>query len=114
MWFEAEAIGHPGHRVLVLSGDIDVTSAPTLDAEFFCLIEESALPLIVDMAAVRLCAAAGLHSIVRALRHARMRECPLVFSGITPQVRKVIGIAGLHRVVTEYPTVADARRDLIS
>jgi anti-sigma B factor antagonist len=58
------------NAVLTLAGDIDVETAPKLDAAFAAVFEEGAQDIVVDVAAVSFLGSSGLSVLIGAQRTA--------------------------------------------
>jgi anti-anti-sigma factor len=105
-------VHHPtvGVCVVAVTGELDVRSAPLLDA---CVREQlAATPahLILDLHSVRFLGATGLTSLLCARRLAQQTPgSRLHLAGIvTPTVARALKISRLLQVFDTYPTLADA------
>jgi anti-sigma B factor antagonist len=99
-------------RILILVGDIDIETGPKLRAQIFELLDHGTSPLLVDMTGVGFCDSAALTVAAAVQRHATERGCPLAFVGLSDRANRVFRVTGLDQVVSTYPTLADAARDL--
>jgi anti-anti-sigma factor len=96
--------------ILVVSGEVDMASAPRLTAELArCLAERPAL-LVIDLTAVTFFGSAGLQPLAAAERQAREATGEPVTVRIVASraVLWVLELTGLVPVLGVYPTRADA------
>jgi anti-sigma B factor antagonist len=106
-------VRHLDYRVLVLAGEIDMHTAPTLRDKLFELVEEERLPLVIDLSDVSFCDSAGVNTVVTARKHATGRGVALAFIGLRGRVDRVFRITGLHRLIPTYATLPEAALELI-
>jgi anti-anti-sigma factor len=102
------------YRILVVSGEIDFSTGPALHAAIFRLLEESTLPLLIDMAAVTFCDSTGLNLAVTARRHAATHGGTLALLCLTEPVAKIFRITHLDQHIPIYKTRLDAVLDLLA
>jgi anti-sigma B factor antagonist len=107
-----EVVRYPDHRILILFGEIDMHTGPGLRDQVFDLIEDSRLPLIVDLSAVTFCDSTGVNIAVAARKHADSRGVTFAFVGLTDRVDRVFRITGMDRLIPTYATLPDAEHDL--
>jgi anti-sigma B factor antagonist len=98
----------PGVVVLALTGELDVASAPLLRSHIrFALARQPAL-LILDLAGLRFCDAAGL-SVFAMARNATARDgASLAFAAVPRQVTRLLKMTGMNQILDVYPSVAAA------
>ena len=113
MELHTDVVVGDAYRVLVLSGEIDAATGPTLRTLTFDLVERSNLPLLVDMTGVTFCDSTGLNIAAAVRRHAQAKNCPVAFFGFNQRVRKVFRVTGMDQFVPTYATLADAAADLV-
>lgn len=88
-----------GATVLVLHGDLDITSAPVFEATMFGLIGAGHHDLVVDLAALEFLESTGLTVLVRA--HKQLATCggTLTLRHPRPMARKVLETTGITTVI---------------
>jgi anti-sigma B factor antagonist len=91
--------GTDGERVVVVSGEVDVATAPTLDRE---LEQALARPgtVVVDLSGVTFLDSSGCHVLVRANRRADSDGAALELTGLNGTSQRVFEVAGLTEVFT--------------
>ena len=107
-----EVVRYVDHRILILFGEIDMHTGPGLCGQLFELIEDSSLPLIVDLSAVTFCDSTGVNIAVVARKHAAQRGVMFAFVGLHGRVDRVFRITGMDRLIPTYATLPDAAHDL--
>jgi anti-anti-sigma factor len=106
--FSAEVSYGPDRlAVIKVSGDLDMLTAPALQA---CVARamESADPVIIDLAAVDFLGSAGLSVLVEARTNAAQAQisCALVTDAAT--VLRPVELTGLTEILSPYPTLEAA------
>jgi anti-sigma B factor antagonist len=94
--------------VVTLPEHIDVTNVAQLREQLLSLINRGAAVLIADMTATESCDHAAMDAIARAYQRAAVSGTQLRLVVTAPVVRRVLGIEGLDRLVSIYPTVEAA------
>jgi len=94
--------------VLTVPEHIDVTNVAELREQLLSLINRGAAVLIADMTATSSCDHAAMDAIARAYQRAAVSGTQLRLVVTAPVVRRVLGIEGLDRLVSIYPTVEAA------
>lgn len=100
----------PGHIVLAIHGDLDIATTAGLRDQIAIVVEDTTVPVIIDLSGVSFCDASGLALLVGAQRRARRRGLTVALSGPRRNVSKLLRISGLDRAFTIYPTLATAWR----
>lgn len=90
-----------GHRVLVARGEIDIKTAPELDA---ALAGHASEALILDVAAVAFIDSTGLHVLTSARSRSIKAGGRLVLS--TPQDTPVLRTLGLAGLATDFEIIS--------
>ncbi len=100
--FVAAAGDTAGARILHVSGEIDVATAPQLRRELHQLADDGATTIVVDLADVSFVDSSGLGVLVGMLTRVREdgRGCELVLEHLQEPVRKVFDITGLTQIFT--------------
>ncbi|MEV7907849.1 STAS domain-containing protein [Streptomyces anulatus] len=99
---------HAGHTVMVIVGEIDLYTAPGLQAEFTRLLQESpATHVVIDMSGVEFCDSTGMNVLLSALKRLRERGGTLELAAPRPAVRKILQVTGLDSVFTVHETLPE-------
>jgi anti-anti-sigma factor len=112
MDLQTDVVVGDDYRILVLNGEIDAATGPALRTLTLDLVEQSSLPLLVDMTGVTFCDSTGLNVAAAVRRHARAKDCHVAFFGFNQRVKKVFRVTGMDQFVPTYATLADAADDL--
>ncbi len=94
--------------VVSASGDVDVHSAPVLEAAVAPLSRRAGVALVVDLSGVEFIDSTGLGVIVTTLKHVREADGTLSVVVSTPRVLKVFALTGLDVVIPLHATLAEA------
>jgi anti-sigma B factor antagonist len=97
-----------GRVVVVAIGEVDVYTAPQLDAELSRLTADGRTDLVVDLARVDFLDSTGLSVRVKALKRVREADGRLDLVVTSDRVAKVFRITGLDQLIPLHPTLADA------
>jgi anti-sigma B factor antagonist len=97
-----------GRVVVVAIGEVDVYTAPQLDAELSRLTGEGRTDLVVDLARVDFLDSTGLSVLVKTLKRVREADGRLDVVVTSERVAKVFRITGLDQLIPLHPTLADA------
>jgi anti-anti-sigma factor len=100
----------PAHTIARLRGDLDVATAPALRERLADLLRlHMPTPLLVlDLAEVWFCDAAGLAVLIGTQRRATSLGTTLRLAAPRSQIAGVLHATGLDRSLSIHPTVADA------
>jgi anti-anti-sigma factor len=91
-----------------LTGEVDIASVPALREQLLRLLRPGSSRLVIDLSNVSLCDASGLAALVGAGRRARLLGGFLRLAAVSPQVGRVLHLAGLLRSFAIFPTVQAA------
>ncbi len=89
-----------GSPTVVVEGEVDVATAPSLRDELYRLIEGGASRVVVDLSGMDFIDSTGLGVFVGALKRARERGGGIELRGLKPSARKVFEITGLDSAFT--------------
>jgi anti-sigma B factor antagonist len=89
-------------------GEVDVFSAPGLDAELDAQIAAGNVRLVVDLSDVAFLDSTGLGVLVKALKHAREAGGWLHLVVTSDRIRKIFEITGLDASIPIFDTAQDA------
>lgn len=97
---------HPGHSIVTASGEIDLYTAPALQAEFTAIASGSRV--IVDLSGVEFCDSTGMNVLLSAMKRSREGGGSFELAGPRPAVRKVLQVTGLDEVFVVHDSVHTA------
>jgi anti-sigma B factor antagonist len=80
---------------VVIRGDVDISSAPQLEAVLDEVIEKGALLVVLELEHVEFLDSSGLRVILAAANELRDRDGSLVIGGASPAVVSVLEITGV-------------------
>jgi anti-anti-sigma factor len=79
---------------LVLTGELDIATAPVLDAALDQAEAGSAAQILLDLAAVPFIDSSGLRTLIRAADRAAANGGRLAIAGAGPQARRLFELSG--------------------
>jgi anti-anti-sigma factor len=94
--------------VVTLPEHIDVSNAAQLRERFLSVINHGAAVLIADMTLTASCDHAAMDAVARAYQRAVVSGTQLRLVVTAPVVRRVLGLEGLDRLVSIYPSLEAA------
>jgi anti-sigma B factor antagonist len=97
-----------GVIIAELTGEVDIASVPALREQLLRLLRPGSSRLVIDLSKVSFCDASGLAVLVSTGRRARLLGGFLRLAAISPQVGRVLNLAGLLRSFAIFPTVQAA------
>jgi anti-anti-sigma factor len=93
-------------ELVLLSGEIDSSTAPEVEQELLGLIEVGKKNLVVNFRGVTFISSAGLRALVAAQIRAR-RKVPqgrVVLSELSPTLMETMSLVGFHHIFEFYDT----------
>lgn len=102
-----------GHTVLRISGELDIATAAVLRDRIAAVLDDTVLPVIIDLSRVSFCDASGLTMLITAQRRANAYGRTVALAGPRPNVRKLLRITGLDRAFPIYSSLAQAAFDRV-
>ena len=93
--------------VIAVSGELDVFTAPKLDASIAEAIEGGSVNLIVDLTDVTFLDSTGLGSMVKGLKRARGQGGSLKVVASAERIVKVFRITGLDQAMSLTDSLSD-------
>lgn len=98
-----------GGRVVVAAiGEVDVFTAPALDAELTRLTHDGRTSIVVDLSRVDFLDSTGLSVLVKTLKRVRESDGSLDVVVTVDRVAKVFRLTGLDQLIPLHASVADA------
>lgn len=94
--------------VVALPEHIDVSNASQVREELLWVINRGAAALIADMTATLSCDQSGAEAVMRAYQRALASGTQLRLVVTAPVVRRVLGVSGLDRLISVYPSLEAA------
>ncbi|MEV0351389.1 STAS domain-containing protein [Nonomuraea sp. NPDC050680] len=96
---------HAGHALVAITGEIDLYTAPHLQAEFARLLQEGPSRVVIDMSGVDFCDSTGMNVLLSALKRVKEQGGALDVAAPRPAVRKILQVTGLDSVFTVHDEV---------
>src|SRR6266702_1555689 len=96
------------HVIAILSGEIDIASAPALREQLLGLLCRAASRLVLDLSAVPYADASGLAVLVGTARRARLLGGFLRLAAPAPAVTEALRLTGVDRHLNVFQTVQAA------
>lgn len=90
---------------MAVAGEIDLYTAPRLQAEFTRLLEDNPARVVIDMSGVDFCDSTGMNVLLSALKRLKERGGRLEVAAPRPAVRKILQVTGLDSVFTVHEAV---------
>jgi anti-sigma B factor antagonist len=90
------------HAIVIVSGEIDLYTAPRLHSELAAVIASAAPAsrVIIDLSGVEFCDSTGMNVLLSCLRQVQERGGELELAAPRPAVRKILQVTGLDSVFT--------------
>ena len=87
---------------VIAAGEIDLYTAPKLQADLAAIIDSvgPAARVVIDMSGVEFCDSTGMNVLLSGLRQVRERGGELELAAPRPAVRKILQVTGLDAVFT--------------
>ncbi len=97
-----------GKTVIAVHGELDIATTAALRDRVLALLSDTSTPVIINLAGVSFCDAAGLALLVGAQRRARLHGLSITLAAPRPHLSKLLRITGLDRAFTVHATLAGA------
>ena len=97
------------HRILI-SGRIDHSQTPQLEARLTHLLDAGHAFLIVDLSRANYINSGGLRCLVSAWRKARLLDGDVILCGLTERLQEIFGMVGFDKVFQIFPDFAAAQK----
>lgn len=96
--------------VLVVRGELDIATVPTLTARLDALAPADLDDLVIDLDHVEYIAAEGLRALLHLRGRVRTHGGRLCLVSRRPQIRRLLRVTDLDKVFPVYDSVRSARR----
>lgn len=103
-----QVVERSGRTVLLLAGELDVSSAPAMRRRLVEVLADGHVDLVADLSGVSFVDSSGLGILVGGVRRTRTRGGDLVLCGLEGSVRDVVELTGLDRAFTVRSTLEEA------
>lgn len=100
-----------GVTVLTASGRLNMVSAPRLKAAVDESVAAGRARIVVDLGGIEFIDSSGLGALIGGLKVARQATGDLRIAAAGEQVRTVLGLTNLDRILRPHPTVEEALDD---
>ncbi len=108
---EFQELDRDGHVVLAPHGRLNLVSAPPLRARIGDLIADGRTRIVVDLGAVESVDSSGLGALIGCLKAAREHGGDLRIAAAGEQVRAVLRLTNLDRILAPYDSAEEAGRE---
>lgn len=88
----------PGKKIIILSGEIDIYSAPDFKDSLFNAIGEGKEDVVLDCTNLSYIDSMGLGILVAVLKRLKQNDFNLYIRNSKPNIRKLFKITGLEKV----------------
>jgi anti-sigma B factor antagonist len=106
------SVGHDGHAVVTLCGELDLADAPAVASHLMTAVAACGPSIIVDLSDLTFIDCCGLGVLVRVLHWARESGGDMPLAAPQQPVRKILSVTGLNDVFSVYPSVDQAAASL--
>ena len=96
------------YLVMILTGRLDVGTAPLFDDALQARLDGGATQIVIDMTGVDYISSAGLRSILIGAKKARALSGDIRFCGMQSMVAEVFSISGFESMFSIFATVDEA------
>ena len=104
-------INHTNYSIISSEVDqLNSTNAPELKTSILNLNKENVSHLIIDLSKTSYCDSSGLSALLSANRLCKNSNGKFILTGLQPNVKKMIEIAQLHRVLSITETLEEAEK----
>ncbi len=97
-----------GYVTLVPEGKFNLVSAPPLKARIDDLVKEGKARIVVDLSSVDFIDSSGLGALIGGLKAARQNDGDLRIAAAGDQVKAVLKLTNLDRILAPYASVEEA------
>ncbi|HTY14859.1 MAG TPA: STAS domain-containing protein [Methanoregulaceae archaeon] len=97
-----------GVAVLALTGRIDTAAAPELEKELIKMIEQGNRKILLNFTQVTYISSGGLRVLLATAKKLRSPDDRFGLSSLSPEVNKILKLAGFTTIFSIFPTNEDA------
>ncbi|QFG23011.1 STAS domain-containing protein [Actinomadura sp. WMMB 499] len=99
-----------GHAVVTATGELDLYTAPRLQAALAGLLRDRVDQITVDMSGIEFCDSTGMNVLLSAMKRLKEHGGSLELAAPRPAVKRILQVTGLDSVftVTEAAPAMDA------
>ena len=105
---ETASVRHNGVTVISFLDNLDATTSAEATAFLDAEIEGEHTSLVIDMGGVTYLSSAGLRVILGAMQKARTAGGDVRLAGAEGNIRRVVEMAGVARIMKAFPSVDQA------
>ena len=100
MSIEVKVFPHDGITVVKVAGEIDGSSAPSLQSKVQPLLQAEGVEMILDLGAVTYLSSAGLRMLLLLYREATAHNGRVALAGLAESIRDTMEITGFLKFFT--------------
>jgi anti-sigma B factor antagonist len=94
-----------GHAVVTATGELDLYTAPRLQAALAGLLRDQADRVTVDLSGVEFCDSTGMNVLLSAMKRLKEQGGALELAAPRPAVKRILQVTGLDTVFTVVDAV---------
>lgn len=94
-----------GHAVVAVYGEVDLYTAPRLQAELAGLVRDGVARVVVDLSGVDFCDSTGMNVLLSAMKRLREQDGSLELAAPRPAVLRILQVTGLDTVFSVHDNV---------
>ncbi|MBW8481758.1 STAS domain-containing protein [Actinomadura parmotrematis] len=87
-----------GHAVVTANGELDLYTAPRLQAALAALLRDQVDRIVVDLSGVEFCDSTGMNVLLAAMKRVKERGGVFELAAPRPAVRRILQVTGLDTV----------------
>jgi anti-sigma B factor antagonist len=99
------------YTVIAPEGKLNLVSAPPIKARIDDLVNSGMKRIVIDLSEVSYVDSSGLGALIGGLKAARQAEGDLRISGAGTQIKAVLALTNLDRILAPYASVEEAARE---
>jgi anti-anti-sigma factor len=92
-----------GVPIIVITGRLDATNAPSFDAQAGPLLAEAQSRILLDLSGLKYISSAGLRSIIQIIKHTSVSGGRTGIFSVPAPILEIIEISGVQRLLDIYP-----------
>jgi anti-sigma B factor antagonist len=89
-------------EVISLPARLDASTTVSIRDELRKIVNAGSLWLLLDVSAVEFIDSSGISVFISVLKHVRLRDGDVALFGVRPQVRALLELTRVHRVLEVY------------